>query len=77
MTRRLTMRNVTKWFAMPELALRVDGGRVFCPARQQDMDVEACMTCPYLKAYRSHGGSARDEVVCTPTFRALAGTGVE
>ena len=49
----------------------VDAGRVFCPVRGQDIDVDRCGDCAYLDGVVQDGDDALSEISCRIPLGAL------
>jgi hypothetical protein len=59
---------MTKWITAlltPKKTLEVDRGRVHCPGKQHDVEVDLCLSCPHLRAVTRYGKLV-SEIACSP-----------
>jgi hypothetical protein len=68
----MVMRKLLNWLTPRKIARTVESGRVYCPVRAADIDVDHCLTCPFLEV--ALGNSRVTEIRCTPTLGSLVGS---
>jgi hypothetical protein len=56
-------------FRAPREQQLIDAGRVFCPLRSCDVDVEACMQCGFAR--RVEAEAKQPFVLCRPPHKLL------
>lgn len=53
----------------------VERGRVVCPVRQRDVDVDRCLVCPFLQSSHLDQDDAIGEIACKPIYGAVSASG--
>jgi hypothetical protein len=59
-----------RFLASPKLTRVVDNGRVHCPVRSSDVEVDSCFACGFLTSVTRADGQV-EELSCNPTYTAL------